>query len=318
MIRPGRILYKLWYEPLGKIQRCIAEGGPWEQRKTRLAQQEMIRAAAALPPSPAPAPGQPTVQLWFLTGARYWYQSAFCLRSFETTSGLATIPVFVDDGSLVGETAATLRRIFPAAIIRAKVECDRAVTAALPPARFPALHERRNNYVHLRKLLDVHAGNTGWHLVLDSDMLFFRRPDAVVDWLARPTQPLIMRDVDTCYGYSRELMQRIAGVPIPERINVGLTGLRSESIDWERLEHWCARLVAEAGTSYFLEQALIAMLVAHQPPHVVSAEDYVLIPSESECRQPTAVLHHYVMASKIGYYRYAWRHHAPAPAPCSA
>ncbi|HXA13545.1 MAG TPA: glycosyl transferase family 2, partial [Opitutaceae bacterium] len=169
------------------------------------------------------------------------------------------------------------------------------------------LRERRAHYPNLRKLTDVHAGASGWRLVLDSDMLFFRRPDFILDWLASPTRPLHMVDVQDSYGYSRSLLESLAGAPLPPRVNVGLCGLRSDALDWEKIESWCRRLIEAEGTSYYLEQALVAMLLAGHDCAVAPAEDYLLLPSEDECRTPRAVMHHYVAQSKRGYFRHAWR-----------
>jgi len=169
------------------------------------------------------------------------------------------------------------------------------------------LRERRAHYPNLRKLTDVHAGAHGWRLVLDSDMLFFRRPDFLLAWLAAPDRPLHMVDVQDSYGYSRARLESLAGAPLPLRLNVGLCGLRSDALDWEKLEFWCRRLIEAEGTSYYLEQALVAMLLAGRDCAVAPAGDYLLLPPEDECRAPRAVMHHYVAQSKRGYFRHAWR-----------
>jgi len=170
------------------------------------------------------------------------------------------------------------------------------------------LRERWAAYPNIRKLTDVHVGSRGWKLVLDSDMLFFRRPEFLLAWLAAPTRPLHLVDVQESYGYSRALMRSLAGRPIPPLVNVGITGLASGSLDWERLERWCRELIAAEGTSYYLEQALIAMLVAGQLCAVAPAADYIVLPTETECRNPRAVLHHYVADSKRWYFRETWKH----------
>jgi hypothetical protein len=198
--------------------------------------------------------------------------------------------------------------LFPAAEIRRRADNDARVAELLPPARFPALHaERRRVYPNFLKLTDVHAGAANWRLVLDSDMLFFRRPDFLLAWLAAPDRPLHMVDVGDAYGYPAALLAELAGAPIPHLVNVGLTGLQSEAIDWERLESWCRRLIEAHGTSYYLEQALVAMLLAGRPCAVAPREDYIVMPALAECRAPRAVLHHYVAESKRGYFRHAWR-----------
>jgi hypothetical protein len=66
-------------------------------------------------------------------------------------------------------------------------------------------------------------------------------------------------------------------------------------------------LIGRHGTSYYLEQALAALLLAGQSTQPLPVADYRLLPSESECIAPTAILHHYVAESKRGYFRHAWR-----------
>jgi len=171
------------------------------------------------------------------------------------------------------------------------------------------LRERWDNYPNLRKLIDPHLGSRGWKLVIDSDLLFFRRPTFLLDWLAAPERPLHAVDCLESYGYSRPLLESLAGAPIPARVNVGLCGLRSDALDWSELEAWCATLIAREHTSYYLEQALVAMLVARtQPCAIAPAEDYVTLPRREEVLHPRAVMHHYVDTAKRWYFRHGWRH----------
>ena len=58
----------------------------------------MKLAAATLPTSRAAAdPALPEVH--FLTGKRFWYQTAFCLHTLQVHSGRVFRAVFHDDGS---------------------------------------------------------------------------------------------------------------------------------------------------------------------------------------------------------------------------
>lgn len=303
----GRAAYRLWHAPAGAVKKSFSEGGPIEQWRDRRAHNEMTRAAMQLPPqSGVPADGWP--ELHFLTGRKFWDQTAFCLHTFQAHSGRIARVVFHDDGSLEPAAAGRLRSLFPRAEIRLRADNDARVAALLPPARFPALHaERGRPYPNFLKLTDVHAGARGWRIVLDSDMLFFRRPAFLLTWLAAPARPLYMLDVRDSYGYPRPLLESVAGSPLPPRVNVGLCGLRSEAFDWEKMEFWCRRLIEAAGPSYYLEQALTTMLFAGQDCAIAPAEDYLLLPGENECRDPHAVMHHYVAHSKRSYFRHAWR-----------
>ena len=307
----GRAAYLLWHAPAAALRQSVRAGGPFEQWRDRQGRLAMEQAAAALPTRRGPAvAGRP--ELHFLTGRRFWYQTAFCLHSLQQQAGEVFRAVFHDDGSLDAGTIDRLRALFPAAEIRRRAENDARIEALLPVARFPFLHDRRHHYPNILKLTDVHAGAQGWRLVLDSDMLFFRRPEFLLAWLAAPDRPLHMTDVGDAYGYPLDFMGELAGAPVPHLVNVGLTGLRSEALDWDRLESWCRRLMEKHGPNYYLEQGLAAMLFAGQSCAVAPRPDYLLLPGENECRAPTAVLHHYVAEAKRGYFRHAWRHFAAA------
>lgn len=306
----GRLSYLAWHSPLAALARCRRAGGPWNQWLDHRGEAAMRDAAAQLPPRAetrdAPA------EVWFLTGRRFWHQTAFCAWSLLQHSADGVRPGFIDDGSFDDALAAEAQRLFPGSLIRRAPECEALLDSLLPAAKFPALRAQRRTYIHLRKLTDAHVGHRGWRLVLDSDMLFFRRPDELLTWLAKPARPIHMLDVHDAYGYPAATLAELAGRPVPATVNVGVCGFRSDSLDWEKLEAWTAQLLARHGTSYYLEQALVALLTASADPLRLPREDYRLLPDIAECRHPTAALHHYVDLSKRGYFRHAWRHLLPA------
>ena len=300
----GRLLYLAWHAPRAAFERSRREGGPYQQWLTNRHRQAMVSAALTLPPLP-PAPD--ATEVWFLTGHKFWYQTAFCFWSLARHAGRPLTPVLVDDGTIDDTLRAEATRLFPGIKFFAAADCGARLDMHLPVEKFPALRSQRLTYLHLRKLTDVHAGRAGWRLVLDSDMLFFRRPDALLAWLAAPDRPMHMLDVQNAYGYPETTLTALAGRPLPGRLNVGICGLLSDTIDWDKLEFWCARLLEQYGTSYYLEQALCALLLADSNPLRLPGNDYLIMPTEPECRAPTAALHHYVAESKRGYFRDAWR-----------
>jgi hypothetical protein len=292
--------------PLGALRRSLRAGGPLTARRIRQGMTEMTEAAAALP-IPQAADGLPPLRPHLLTGARFWDQTAFCLWTLARRSGRRLAPVIHDDGSLADPHRESLRRLFPEAEFPTQASTIARLDALLPEARYPRLRERWRNYPNIRKLLDVHAGSSGWKLVLDSDMLFFRRPDELIAWMDAPSRPLHAVDCAESYGYRRPLMQALAGAPIAPLVNVGLCGLDSSGIDWDRMEAWITTLERAQGQSYYLEQALTAMLTAGQDCTVLEAGRYVTMPSRSECLAPSVVLHHYVDMSKRWYFTHCWR-----------
>lgn len=305
MSLPGKLLYHLWHRPYGQVRDSWRNGGPWQQRRTERGRIEMEAAAHNLPLLTVTA-GQP-LELHLLTGRRFWYQSAFCLWSLAHNTGRRLSPVIYDDGTLAPEFQASLARLFPASRFVTQSDIIARLDTHLPADRFPALRERWLNYPNIRKLTEPHLGSSGWKLVLDSDLLFFRRPDFLLGWLDAPNRPLHAVDCETSYGYSRSLMNELACAPVADLVNVGLTGLNSGEIDWERLERWCQALRNREGTSYYLEQALIAMLVAGRSCAIAPASDYVTLPRLPEAQDCHAVMHHYVAESKLWYFQHNWR-----------
>lgn len=302
---PGQFLLRFYHTPAGRLRESIRNGGPWQERRTEAGRREMEQAAHVLPLLP-PAAGAP-VELHLLTGRRFWYQTAFCLWSLARAGGRPLVPVIYDDGTLTAEWQAPIARLFPAARFVTQQETIARLDTHLPATRFPVLRERWLNYPNIRKLTDPHAGCSGWKLVLDSDLLFFRRPDFLLNWLDAPDRPLHAVDCETSYGYSRPLLNSLAGAPVPDLVNVGLTGLHGDRIDWEKMEHWCRTLIEREHTSYYLEQALIAMCVTGRTCAIAPAADYLTLPRRPEAHDCRAVMHHYVAHSKRWYFQHNWR-----------
>jgi hypothetical protein len=301
----GRLAYYTWHAPRGTLRRLSKEGAV-NLTLARLGRTAMENAARHFRPLQAPAKDAP--EIYYLTGRRFVYQTLFCAVSLSRQAGRLFRVVAIDDGTLRDGDVALLCRILPGIRIVRSREVEDTLNKWLPASRYPELRRRRLVYPHLRKLTDIHAGGGGWKLVLDSDMLFHGRPSFILDWLKAPDRTCHMLDVADCYGYSRGLLRELAGSDLPSRLNVGVCGLNSDSIDWEKLEYWCTELVAREGTHYLMEQAITAMLTAGEPRAVTPAELYLVSPSRSEAEHPIAVLHHYTAESKAWYFRFAWRH----------
>ncbi|MEO0054870.1 MAG: hypothetical protein RLZZ50_817, partial [Verrucomicrobiota bacterium] len=242
MSLPGQILYQCWHRPVAAARNSIRRGGPIAQWRAARGRAAMQATALSLPLPPAREPGA-AFSVHLLTGRRFAYQTAFCLHSLAKHSPLRLAPELYDDGTFDEASRAIVLRLFPDAVIHRQSDTIARLDDALPASRFPVLRERWLNYPHIRKLTDVHAGRTGWRLVLDSDLLFWREPRLLIDWSTTPDRPLLATDCAENYGYPRPVLERLAGRPLPERLNVGLCGFRSDSIDWDFLEHAASALI---------------------------------------------------------------------------
>lgn len=253
-------------------------------------------------------PALPAYSVYFLTGEKYWYQTAFCLYSLQKVCNHMQINgIFIDDGSIAPTLKAQIVKQFPNSRIISADETEALLDIYLPWSKYPVIRAKRLIYPHIKKLTDIHTGSSNWKLVLDSDMLFFKKPNELLIWLKQPLKPLLLHDPICSYHYSLNLMKQITGFKIVPNLNVGAIGLKSENIDWDKLENWIALLEKNEGTSYLLEQALSAMLIAGEEITVADSTNYIVLPDKEEAQNPTAVLHHYVAGAKEWYYKISWR-----------
>jgi hypothetical protein len=297
-------LWRLWQVPRSYVQ-AVHRKGLVNHLREGHDLDRMRNAARELPPL-APSDGTP-VTLHFLTGEKFWQETIFCAWTFAHHAKVPVRLELFDDGSLTPATEERFRRLFPDTVVHGRGEVEERLDRALPATRYPTLRALRVGYVHLRKLTDVHAGQVGWRLVCDSDLLFYRRPDFLLEWLRSPTQPLFMKDMMDSYGYTLPLLQELAQAPIPERFNVGLAGQRSDAIDWDRLEFMARSLVEKEGYEYLLEQTLTMLLAAARPFVFCPEPDYLSGPSKQEVLSPKATMHHFVGNSKAAYRQHGWR-----------
>ncbi|WP_413666199.1 hypothetical protein ACEN9X_16635 [Mucilaginibacter sp. Mucisp86] len=296
----------LYRNPRSQLQKFRRFGGYLNYRSMMNGRREMEQRSVELPPVISYADGLP---VYFLTGKNYLYQTLYCIQSLIKSSSAKFKFILVDDGSFNAELLKRVERQLPGAQVITQDRISENLQNALPEARYPYLHKKRAVYPHIKKLTDVHTiPGDAWKLVLDSDMLFWREPIDLINWLNHPQRPLHMVDCTEAYGYSQQLMEQLAASAIKPLLNVGAIGLKSNDIDWDKLENWVKTLEEREGTSYYLEQALSAMLIGSADATVLKAEEYIVNPAPDQINSKAGILHHYVDLSKEGYFKHTWKH----------
>ncbi|MFD0765429.1 hypothetical protein ACFQZI_11250 [Mucilaginibacter lutimaris] len=295
----------LYRNPKARLKHFRRFGGYFNYRKMMAARKQMEQASFTLPPVISVSEG---LAIHFLTGKKYLYQTLFCIRSLILVSKAKFRFVLVDDGSFDDELINRINKQLPEAEIVTKNIITQNLEKVIPKAHFPYLHHKRAVYPHIKKLTDIHTlSGDAWKLVLDSDMLFWDEPCEILEWLCAPKHALHMTDCDEAYGYSTKLMEELSGKTVKPLINVGAIGLNSDAINWEDLERWTEVLEKREGTSYYLEQALSAMLVGDHNASALPADIYIVNPGKKAVTEQAGSLHHYVDLSKEGYYKQAWK-----------
>jgi hypothetical protein len=299
-----KLINSVYRSPKSMLKTYRRFGGYFSYRRMLNGERLMKKAAGRLPPSVSFPDGLP---LYFLTGENYIHQTLFCIRSLLKASNEPYHFILVDDGSFNKEVSGLIASKLPGSTVITVEQINNNLKKALPAGDFPALHHKRKVYPHIKKITDIHSvSSPGWKLVLDSDMLFWKEPKEITGWLKNPSRPLHMVDCQQSYGYSGELMQMLCGEKIPELVNVGVIGLASADIPWENLETWVSILEQKEGTSYYLEQALTAMLLGETKSTALHREAYKVNPAFSDLQKNVSTLHHYVDLSKAVYFEKAW------------
>ncbi len=316
---PGRIVYLVWHRPIGAVKRSIREGGPVEQWKTERGRRSMELAAWQLGAkgdfgiqisefkNKNPSGRKKQLELHMVVGKKFWYMAAFALVSLKKHLSSPVQVHFYSDGTLTVGQERALRQLPVEAVFHRPEEIMERLEKELPQTKYPVLRERFSNYPNIQKLISPHLGSSGAKIVLDADILFFGRPDELCGWLEKPEGILCATDIKESYGYSRALLENLAGGRMPEKVNVGVAGLISEKIDWDQVEKWCTELHDEAGTSYYLEQALIAMMCVKHGCDQLAEKRYITYPNEAETKERAGAMQHYVDLSKKQYFRELWR-----------
>ncbi len=298
-LTPGRIVYLLYHYP----RHVWRDGFEWHYHLWK-GRREMRARLAKFQPAP-PAAGPP-LRLHYLTGKRYVPLTTIALLSAQQVMGRPIEPWLFDDGSLDADDTAAFRRFFPNAHLVLQGEINANLDRELPADRFPFLRRIRLGYIHLRKLTDIQTCGAAWRLVLDSDVFFFHRPAQLLEVIGRPAWAH-MQDCMPAYGAPVETLSALAGAEVHPRANVGICHVDGATIDWEFVEH-CARvLLHQHGFSYYLEQALMAILMARAGAIALDDGDYLVYPTAAQARAARHAAVHYVDKSYLTMMRYGWR-----------
>jgi hypothetical protein len=300
-ITPGKVVFWGWHYPKMVLREGIGlHFSSWRGKS------EMERAVHALAAPRAAEENLPALDVRMLTGHRHASLTAVALYSLAQASGRELAPVLHDDGSLEPEDAELLKHLFPKVRLVSPDESLAALEEKLPSAKYPFLRKLRLAYIHLRKLTDLHVYESGWKTVMDADVFFYRRPEQLLCCIEE-RRPCHMVDCQTSYGCPVATLEELAGGPVHPRVNVGLLHLDSGSLDWDALEHASRVILGRHDFSYYLEQALLAVVMSKLGGEPLGAEEYLVHPSNGHMDAGDEVAHHFVDRSSLLLFSHGWR-----------
>lgn len=240
---------------------------------------------------PRPHHGQP-VSLHMVLSRDGLLMGQLTLRSLEFHSGFSWAPVLHDDGTLTDEDVLELQTNFPDATVIRRGEADLALGDAL--TAYPLCRMNRLKHPWFLKVFDTrHFAPHDRYIVIDSDIVFFRKPDFVLDWMEkRPETFWFMEDTKEKYSSGRAGIESEMGFPVWERVNSGLDLMFRPAVDLALAEKFLDRCAPLAREFHFLEQTFFAVAGSAWGRGGKLTADYEI--SWTNFRRPGAICRHYV------------------------
>ncbi len=259
---------------------------------------------------PQALPEMPT-EVHMLVGSQTWLMALWAARSFQWASGYAWRFVFQDDGTLSPRQIAGLQRLFPLGTVSSRSDADARMEDRL--AEWPAcLAARRAHFMFLKLFDPLFHSDSDRYILLDSDVLFFKKPTEMLDWV-RTGKPIFLfnPDIGESYSVPVEALERHFGVKMLRRANAGLALIPREAVRLDVVEEYLSKFERESTHDLWLEQTAYALLASLYARSDLLPPSYEI--SFGPSRGSGSVARHYVghRASRPHFFREGVIHLAP-------
>jgi len=182
-----------------------------------------------------------TCEIHVLTCAKDWLNLVWTLKTFYHYSSRHYALCIHDDGTLTTDNRATLQHHFPNARIIDRSTADQRIFAKL--AAYPRCLEFRQTNHLSPKLFDfAEYLESDRMLLLDSDILFFAEPTALLQRIEDSNYHLntVNGDVASAYTIDPDIVQEKCGFTVIDRFNSGLGLIHKASMNLEWIEEFLA------------------------------------------------------------------------------
>lgn len=229
-------------------------------------------------------------EIHVLTCERDWLDLIWSLKSFFAVCERRFRLCIHDDGSVSSAGMAALRQHFPDARIVSRQEADEYVGAEFLKDYKNCADLRRTNVLSL-KVFDFAAYLRSPRLLLiDSDILFFDRPNVLLERVCDPRYELNSLNKDWGLGYTVEPahIQRMLDFDFQAPINSGLGLMHRDSYQLEWFDRWLT-LPGVVGHPHRIEQTLVGLACSRYGHEFLPAEYDVTL----DGTRPSEVVKHY-------------------------
>ncbi|WP_419701090.1 hypothetical protein [Mucilaginibacter sp. NFX135] len=302
----GRLIYKIFFKPTLQIRYYIRHFGLTGWYKLYQGEQQMKKAASDIPP--VPLAKDHLLEVNYLTGAKYWHQTIFCAQSLaRILQGRVKINIY-SDGTLGQTHEAFIARAIPGVSIVAEKTVNEHLDKFLPIAQFPTLHYLRKWHPFFRRLIDIHSAPL-WAIHLDSDMLFFDRPQQIIDAYQNKTAIYMQEHLSSSYFVDDEkTLKDKYDINCISHVNGGIIAYNGD-IDYTDLEEKAKTLLKHypnAGPAQ-VEQTLMSYVLFKQGATPLDKQRYPIFYDSKIEVEDSQIVRHYIFKAKLPYFNTEWK-----------
>lgn len=258
-LQVGKFL--LWLTSGSYLRRLFFDLGPLNFLRFLKARHTYLRVIAS-----APGLNQSTrladFEVHMLLNHARIFEGAWALYAFIRLSENNVPAVVHDDGSLRPRDKALLKKLIPSVKIWDRRDADEICIRKLNHFGFKKLIDLRKSLIFGLKLVDpIILSEKRLIIILDSDVLFFNKPDFLLNALEKgqPTYSVDSEDTDLI---CERRMKELIGRPAVYRCNAGLLSVDRTLIQLERYEKYLHEPEfwnEDRSANYYAEQTLWAM-----------------------------------------------------------
>lgn len=238
----------------------------------------------------------PHFEVHLLLGTRHVGMCLWAVKSLLVVCGKPYSVVLHDDGSLTDADVAKLEQHLPGVRVFRKSEADSLIVGKI--AGHPLVERYRFNRlgetdwgrrlgVFALKLLDFNLLTDAKKiLVLDTDVLFFKKPKEILAWIEDEQCRNTLYGLEY-YKPKLDVRHRLVGferkTEEPVGFNSGLICLQRDVIDLSALEAWMESNKQRVDTTYTFEQHAYNHLVDRSDRHRALPDTYSFNYNDPDC-----------------------------------
>jgi hypothetical protein len=235
------------------------------------------------------------VPLHLLASRHDWKMALWMLVSFHEATARRWTVILHEDGSLGEREFSIYRTMFPGIRIITRREADNEMEIQLN--NFPLCAEYRRRMPHGLKSFDIpYFSQSDRFLMIDPDVLFFQRPQEILDWADLPADGSCWfnQDFQEPSPISPEQARRDIGVDLWPRVNTGLCLLNKNTVsDLSAMDSYLTHpALQDPKIQWRIEQTLLALCASRVNKGGLLPLTYEVSPNKH--RRPDCVARHYV------------------------